>query len=279
MKTFSLNLFLLLLFCPVSSNSILPGNQGAENVPTCMIDNVSFKDDEELVYKIYYNWGLVWLSAGEATFKVKEKKDGYLISAVGKTYSGYEWLYSVHDRYEAFVDKATMLPLWSTREIKENNYTLYEKMVFDQDAGRVTSTKGKTKKEATSAVIPVSDCAHDILSILYFVRNYPFKTFKNGQSFPVSVFLDRENNNLTAKYNGIKKKQDVKGLGSFNSYIISPATIEGKVFEKGNTMKMYISEDANHIPLMVETKLSVGSVKVVLKSYKNLRYPLASKIK
>lgn len=279
MKTFSLSLSLLLLICPVSSNSILPGNQKSEGVSTCMIDNVSFKDDEELVYKIYYNWGLVWLSAGEATFKVREKKDGYLISAVGKTYSSYEWLYSVHDRYEAFVDKETMLPLWSTREIKENNYTLYEKMVFNQQTGTVISTKGKTKKEATSVAIPIKDCAHDILSILYYVRNYPFKTFKNGESFPVSVFLDRENNNLTAKYNGIKKKHDVKGLGSFNAYIITPATIEGKVFDKGNTMKMYISEDANHIPLMVETKLSVGSVKVVLKSYKNLRYPLASKIK
>ena len=249
------------------------------NVSTCSIDNVVFKNNEELIYKIYYNWGLIWLSAGEATFQVKEMKDGYFMKAVGKTYSTYEWLYAVHDIYEVYVDKETLLPIWSTRDIKENNYTQYERMVFNQKAGTVTSTRGKTKKEATSAVIPIKDCAHDILSILYFVRNYPFKTFKNGQSFPVSVFLDRENNELSAKYNGTSKRKDFKGLGVFNSYIISPATIAGKVFDQGNTMRMYISEDSNQIPLMVETKLSVGSVKVVLKSYKNLRHPLHSKVK
>ncbi|QLH30932.1 MAG: DUF3108 domain-containing protein [Candidatus Parvibacillus calidus] len=59
---------------------------------------------------------------------------------------------------------------------------------------------------------------------------------------------------------------------------MTPATIEGKVFEKGNTMKMYISEDENQIPLMVETSLKVGNVKVILKSYKNLRYSLKSKV-
>ena len=252
--------------------------QKSEAPSNCLIDNVSFKDNEELVYKVYYNWGIMWLSAAEVVFKVKEKKNGYHISAVGKTYSSYEWLYKVNDKYEVFVDKETLLPQWSIKDIKENNYTQYEKMVFNQEAGTVLSTKGKTQKDATSVTIPIKDCAHDVLSILYFVRNYPFKSFKSGQSFPMNVFLDRETNNLTAKYNGIKKKQEIKGMGKFNAYSISPGTIEGKVFEKGNTMKMFISEDANHIPLLIETKLSVGSVKVALKSYKNLRYPLASKI-
>ncbi|HPE10350.1 MAG TPA: DUF3108 domain-containing protein, partial [Saprospiraceae bacterium] len=74
------------------------------------------------------------------------------------------------------------------------------------------------------------------------------------------------------------KKHNVWGLGNFNYIVITPATIEGKVFEKGNTMKMYISEDENQIPLMVETSLKVGNVKVILKSYKNLRYSLKSKV-
>lgn len=278
MKTYSFIIFLLLFNLPSHTGVEVDNSQKIEGLSNCLIDNVSFKDNEELVYKVYYNWGIMWLSAAEVVFKVKEKKNGYHITAVGKTYSSYEWLYKVNDRYEVFIDKETMLPIWSLREIKENNYTQYEKMVFDQAGGTVTSTKGKTQKEATSIMIPIKDCAHDVLSILYFVRNYPFKSFKNGQSFPMSVFLDRETNNLTAKYNGIKKKQEIKGIGKFNAYSISPGTIEGKVFEKGNTMKMFISEDANHIPLLIETKLSVGSVKVALKSYKNLRYPLASKI-
>ncbi len=278
MRILSFLIVALFAILPLKSGSNQPDKVFGTEVSTCSGDNVTFKDSEELVYKIYYNWGLVWLSAGEATFRVQEKKNGYLITAIGKTYSGYEWLYSVYDKYEVFVDKTTMLPIWSTRDIKENKYTQYERMDFNQVNGTVVSTLGKNRNETTTAIIPVSDCAHDILSILYFVRNYPFSSFRNGQAFPVNVFLDRANNNLTAKYNGTVKKQSVKGLGNFNSYIISPATIEGKVFDKGNTMKMYISEDKNHIPLMVETSLKVGSVKVILKSYKNIRYPLSSKV-
>ena len=268
----------MFFYLPTSFQNSVDSEQKIEGLSTCDIDNVSFKGDEELVYKVYYNWGIMWLNAAEVVFKVKEKRDGYHITAVGKTLSSYEWLYEVNDRYEAFIDKETLLPIWSLKEVKENNYTQYEKMVFNQSTGTVVSTKGKTKKDAVSKTIAISDCAHDVLSILYFIRNYPFKSFKSGQSFPVNVFLDRETNNLTAKYNGVKKKQEIKGMGKFNTYLISPGTIEGKVFDKGNTMKMYLSEDANHIPLLIETKLSVGSVKVALKSYKNLRYPLNSKI-
>lgn len=278
MTTYNFILFLLFFNLPHSFTSQGSDVQKYEDISSCDIDNIAFQDNEELRYKVYYNWGIMWLSAAEVVFKVKEKKDGYHISAVGKTYSSYEWLYKVDDKYEVYIDKETLLPKWAVRKIKENNYTQYEKMVFNQAAGTVTSTKGKTEKDATTQTILIKDCAHDVLSIIYFVRNYPFKTFKAGQSFPVKVFLDRETNNLTAKYNGIKKKQEIKGMGTFNTYSISPGTVEGKVFEKGNTMKMLISEDPNHIPLLIESKLSVGSVKIALKSYKNLRYPLNSKI-
>lgn len=278
MRIFSFFATALLFILPLKSGSNQVDGYSNIAISTCSGDNVTFRDSEELTYKIYYNWGLVWLSAGEATFRVQEQKNGYLISAVGKTYPAYEWLYSVNDRYEVFVDKSTLLPIWSVRDIRENNYTQYERMDFNQSTGKVTSRRGKNKSETTTAVISVNDCTHDILSILYFVRNYPFNTFRNGQVFPVNVFLDRENNNLTAKYKGTVKKHNVRGLGNFNSFVITPATIEGKVFEKGNTMKMYISEDENQIPLMVETSLKVGNVKVILKSYKNLRYSLKSKV-
>ncbi len=278
MTTYNFILFILFFNLPFSFKSSEPTIQNVEAISNCYIENIAFQDDEELKYKVYYNWGIMWLSAAEVVFRVKEKKDGYHISAVGKTYSSYEWLYKVHNKYEVFIDKETLLPKWSVRIIKENNYTQYEKMVFNQTAGTVISTLGKTEKDAKSQTIMIKDCAHDVLSIIYFVRNYPFKSFKSGQSFPVKVFLDRETNNLTAKYNGMKKKQEIKGMGKFNTYSISPGTIEGKVFEKGNTMNMLISEDGNHIPLLIESKLSVGSVKIALKSYKNLRYPLKSKI-
>jgi len=41
-------------------------------------------------------------------------------------------------------------------------------------------------------------------------------------------------------------------------------------------MTVWVSDDANHIPLRIESPISVGSVKVDMMQYKNLRYPLSS---
>lgn len=248
------------------------------SVSQCNIDNQSFKDAEELTYRVYYNWGFVWLHAANIVFKVKDSPEGYHVSAVGKTMPSYEWLYKVNDKYEAMIDKQTLLPKWSVRHIHENKYTLYEKMIFNQTAGTVTSIKGPDQKNTETKTIAINQCAHDILSILYYVRNYPFSTFKSGEQFPVSVFLDRTTNNLNARFDGIVKKKDIRGLGKFNAYAISPATIEGALFERGKRINFLISQDRNAIPLHIEGELKLGSIKANLHSYKNLRYPLNSKV-
>ena len=56
----------------------------------CRIENKSFEGGEKLVYKLYYNWGFVWIPAGETTFYIKENEDTYEISVDGKTYPSYD---------------------------------------------------------------------------------------------------------------------------------------------------------------------------------------------
>ena len=65
---------------------------------------------------------------------------------------------------------------------------------------------------------------------------------------------------------------------SFNAYSISPGTIEGKVFDKGTTMNMLISEDANHIPCLLYTSdaaderssVDLGGRRIIKKKNNNI---------
>jgi hypothetical protein len=50
------------------------------------------------------------------------------------------------------------------------------------------------------------------------------------------------------------------------------------MFEGGERMTIWITDDENHIPIRIETPIIVGSVKVDMKSYQGLRYPLSSMI-
>jgi hypothetical protein len=44
-------------------------------------------------------------------------------------------------------------------------------------------------------------------------------------------------------------------------------------------MKIWFTDDQNHLPVQVETKIQVGSVKALLLEAKSLKYPLSSLIK
>nr|HRO73131.1 DUF3108 domain-containing protein [Saprospiraceae bacterium] len=73
-------------------------------------------------------------------------------------------------------------------------------------------------------------------------------------------------------------KKQIKDLGKFNTVRINPEVVSGNVFKKGDKMQIWVSDDDNRIPLQLESSVSVGSVRMVLKSYKGLKYPLSSKV-
>ena len=58
----------------------------------------------------------------------------------------------------------------------------------------------------------------------------------------------------------------------------TPEVIAGEVFPDGAELNVWVTDDGNHLPLIIESPLSVGSAKAVLKSYKGLRYPVRAKV-
>ena len=54
--------------------------------------------------------------------------------------------------------------------------------------------------------------------------------------------------------------------------------MKGAVFKGGERMIIWVTDDENHIPIRIETPIIVGSIKVDMKSYEGLRYPLSSMI-
>lgn len=259
--------------------AIAPTNYNNTYVEPCAIDNQTFLPGEQLTYKLYYNWGVIWLPAGEVVFEVTEEGSQYHLAASGKTYASYEWFFKVRDYYESYVDVNTLLPTVSTRNVHEGGYRLYDRVEFDQENGIATSHRGKTEDVARPTDYPVSSCMHDVLSILYFVRNVNFHEMSQGNTFPVSIFMDKEEWPVNVVYNGANDNKKIKGLGRFNTLKFSPGVIAGTVFKEDTQMNVYVSNDDNRIPLLIESPVSVGSVKAVLKNYSGLKHELSSKLK
>lgn len=246
-------------------------------IEPCFMENKTFQGGEEITYKLYYNWGIMWLSAGEVTFKVNDMGSQYHVAVAGRTYKSYEWFFKVRDYYDTYIDKNSLLPKTAIRNVREGKYRLYDEITFDQENKKASSLRGKTKDVATKKNYNLGECMHDMLSVIYYSRNIDFESYKEGEEFPVKIFMDKEVWPLNVKYKGKQSRKKVKGKGKFNTIKFSPQVVSGRVFKEGEEMMVYVSDDKNRIPLLIESPVSVGSVKAVLKNYKGLKYDMTAK--
>ena len=238
----------------------------------CDLRNIAFHSGEYMKYKVGYALSLMWIKAGQVEFSVKDVelrgREAYHIVGEGGTYSFYEWLFKVDDKYETYIDKETLLPLRFVRKIEEGNYKYFNQVDFDHKNNSCTSLKGTYK---------VPDCIQDILSAVYVCRNLDFSNVNVNDTVPFNIFLDNQVYPIYVRYLG---KETIRTkLGKFRCVKFSPLLIEGTVFEAGEAMKVWVTDDKNKLPLRVESPILFGAVKVELDEYSNLRNKVEAKLK
>lgn len=235
----------------------------------CGIRNTSFNAGETISYVVFYNVVGIYVNAGNATFTTSlqrlNNKPVYHVVGEGKSNSRYDWIFKVRDRYETYFDTSTLQPYKFIRNVEEGGYKKYENVTFNQTANTAITTNG---------VFKVPNCIQDVLSSVYYARNIDFNKHKVGDKIPFDMFLDNEVFNLYLRYLG---KETVKTkYGSFRAIKFKPLLVKGTLFEGGEKMTVWVSDDQNKIPLRIESPIVVGSVKIDMMGYKNLRYPFSS---
>ncbi len=237
----------------------------------CGIRNNSFRAGESISLIVFYNALGLYINAGTANITVSSEKlfnkPVYHITGTGSTNSKYDWIFKVRDRYETYIDTVTLQPYKFIRNVDEGGYKKYENITFNQAANTAITTRG---------VFKVPNCIQDVVGAVYYARNIDFNKYKPGDKIPFSMFLDNEVYSMYIRYEG---KVTVKTrYGKFRAIKFKPLLLKGTIFEGGERMTVYVSDDQNKIPLRIESPLLVGSVKVDMMSYDNLRYPLTSLI-
>lgn len=237
----------------------------------CGIKNHAFQTGESITFKVYYTLAGVYISAGEATFTVALEdlngKPVYHVTGFGKNYSFLDNFFKVRDKYESYIDTSNLQPLKFIRNVSEGSFKKYENISFNKTANTAITNSG---------VFKTPECVQDVLSTMYYARNIDYEKMQPGDKIPFSMFLDNQVYSLYIRYVG---KEIIKTkYGKFHAIKIKPLLIKGTIFEGGEKMTVWVSDDANHIPLRVESPISVGSVKVDMMDFRNRRAPLSSLI-
>ena len=77
---------------------------------------------------------------------------------------------------------------------------------------------------------------------------------------------------MKIKYKG---KEEIKtDFGKINAIRLAPMMPENGLFEGENSIRLWLSDDKNRLPLKIQADMFVGAVEIDLKGYKNLKYPI-----
>lgn len=238
-----------------------------DDVSFPVVTNNAFQPGEKLTYRLSYGV----LDAGEAVLTVDESEKSiqgrklWRVRGVGKTISAFEWFYKVHDVYESHMDAKGMFPWLFIRRVDEGGYKINQDYTFYQHKKIVDNGEGKKYK--------VPSMVQDMISAFYYARTLDYSNAKVGDVFTVNIFLDNELYPTKIKYTG---KQLVKIKGDkYRCMKFVPVVQEGRVFNSSEDLTVWITDDANRIPILAKAKIKVGSLKMHLVSWENLKNSMA----
>ena len=259
------NLAFVLLGCFAFSFGVYADGQKASKYRK--VTHNAFKPGEKLRYRLHY--GVV--DAGEATLEVKSTtktvKGRELLHMVGrgKSLGSFDWFFKVRDRYETYMDKQGVFPWLFIRRVDEGGFKIKQDYVFRQDQNKVKNEAGKFYKTPPNI--------HDMLSSFYYARTLNLKGAKVGKEFTMNMFIDNEIHPFKIKYLGDETIKTRKG--KFKCHKIRPVVMQGRVWENEEDLTMWVSADANKVPVQIKTKILVGSIKATLVGWEGLPNPLS----
>lgn len=233
----------------------------------CGLKNKVITNGEKVEFTVYYNLSALWVAAGKASFTTQlthlDGRPVFHLTGSGRTFKSYDWIYKVDDVYESFVDTQTLLPRKFSRKVYENGRKKTEYVRFVHAA---------RKAFANNKSYDVSQCVQDVLSAIYYARNIDYSKYKPGDKIPFDMFIDEELHHLYIRYLG--KQQITTRYGTFNTIKIRPLLVEGTIFRGGEQMDIYVTDDLNLVPVRIDSKILVGSIKVDMTSFSGLRHPM-----
>ena len=242
---------------------------GFSQIPT--LNHNAFTDGEEITYKVYYNWKFVWVPTGEVTFFTTETDSAYEVRVVGMSYPSYDSVFKVSDNYITRIDKSTLKPIYFRRDIEEGSYIRYDSLKFDHDDLSVEEYFGRTKDVAKYFKFDTKENVLDMLSAIYLMRGIDFGKKAEETSIPFRIFFDKELLELDIHFRGLETSK-LKSVGKVSTWHMQADLIGGNIFDDGDVMDIWVSDDGNNIPMQIVSPIKFGSIKAVLKSVKGSKF-------
>jgi len=229
-----------------------------------------YRDGERLIYDV--TW--MGIKAGQATLEIRgmvqlNGQRAIHVVTTAQSTPLISKIYRVDDRSESYVGLDPMRTLRFEKHLREGRYRHDSRTDFDHHSGVATFRyldfgpvpKGISRLEEAEKYgkyvtqeFPLSPGALDELSVLYYVRTLPLV---DGNTVRAKVFASKKNWDLEVKVLGRETLDTV--LGRYETLVVEPLLKFEGIFQQKGRMLVWLTDDAERIPVQMKSEIKVGS--------------------
>ena len=227
-----------------------------ENVPAVTAAPTVFGPGELMEFSIDY--GVV--NAGTATLEVvglteHNGRQVYHIQSKANSNRFFSAFYKVRDKVVSYIDVETLGSAYFEKRLREGDYRKTVEIDFDHMANLARYRDGRTFE-----ILPGT---HDVLSAFFYIRNLDLAP---GKVYSVPAHSSRRTYDLRVIVHG-RETVEVKA-GTYACFVVEPV-LEGEgLFKHEGKLTLYITDDEFRVPVLIKTKVPVGSIDVQLTGYR-----------
>lgn len=238
--------------------------------------NTSIGHNEKLVFSASYNISGLLTEIAQVTMESSEVKTSSAtllkLKCAATTYSSFDSYFKIRDLYESYVSPTTLTPYLYKRDINEGTYNKFEQYKYNHKSKNVESIMRKKKRSGDieeKTTVNIADNTRDIVSTIYNIRNFDFKNLKQGGSQKFTFLFDNEPLSIVIKYLG--KESISTNLGKKECYKLAISLNNSTVLKGSNDNLLWLTADANKIPVYAIFKIAVGNGELKIKSATGLK--------
>ncbi len=240
--------------------------------------NTSIGIGEKLVFTASYNMSGLMTDIAQVTMEtgqVKTSKATLLhLKCTAATYAKWDNFFKIRDLYESYVSPTSLTPYLYKRDISEGNYYKFMQYTYSHKTNSVKSLMRKKNSKGQTydkiATVKINGGTKDIVATIYHIRNLDIHKAAQGDTQSFKVIFDNEEMVINVKYVG--KETITTALGKKECYKLALSLKNKNVLKGGsNDNLLYLTADANKVPVYAKFKIPVGNGELKIKSATGLK--------
>ncbi|MDE7153041.1 MAG: DUF3108 domain-containing protein [Muribaculaceae bacterium] len=227
---------------------------------------------ENLKYRVMYKWGLINKRAGTVTIHTSkvDAKGVFNSTLIGHSAKWADKFFAVRDTLRGTIIADGIHPLFYEKISHEGGEYKHDIITYERHPGgavtahcdRYKQKKKSNEVEFSEKELQASGYTVDMLSAFYYMRYMDFPNMTPGEHKTMNIFSGKRKEILKITYQGTETiSLDKKDYDCY--HITFSFTSDGKK-KSSDDLQAWIETGANRVPVKMEGKLPVGSVKCFL---------------